>query len=342
MMWRALVLAVCTSVLLAGSTRPQAAIAAEDTAIAQAKDLFLANRLTEALEALDDGTLAHSGKANLLAGLIHLYRPHADHDAAIRYLEHAGELGIAHAYAIVGNLILEEGCANCSAHAIVYYERALELEDDPGARFGIALALEEQGRRTESLQMFESLLSDRVPQFWRMWAASFVGGLVLRKDPGRGEMLLTMAATADFPEAQAFLGFFLLQEGREAEGEMWLTRAVAHRSELVMEWYGTLSYERQADVLLHSSMYLLELIQNKANTEFMLAAEWCERLERMDLVCLSHAVIDHQECRLDEDSGELLKLQDFEHSAVYRACRSREHYGRPLPEKLGAWPRLAE
>jgi hypothetical protein len=102
MMWRALVAAGCIAIVLAGIARAQAALAAEDTAIAQAKQLFLANRLKEALEALDQQTLARSAEANLLAGLIHLYRPHADHDAAKRYLERAGELGIAHAYAIVG------------------------------------------------------------------------------------------------------------------------------------------------------------------------------------------------------------------------------------------------
>jgi tetratricopeptide (TPR) repeat protein len=342
MMWRALVLAVCIAIVSAGAARAQAALAAEDTEIAQAKELFLANRLIEALEALDDKTLAQSGKANLLAGLIHLYRPHAEHDAVKRYLERAGELGIAHAYAIVGNLILDEACADCSAHAIVYYERALELEDDPGARFGIALALEEQGRRTESLQMFESLLSDRVPQFWRMWAASFVGGLMLRKDPRRGEMLLTRAAAADFPEAQAFLGFFLLQEGRETEGEMWLTRAVAHRSEIGMEWHRTLDRERQGEVTRNAVAYLLDRSRSLDDTDFGRGAEWCARSGRMDLFCLPFALTHHRDCDLHDKSRELLEVVEFERSGVYQACRSLELYGRPVPEKPFAWPQVRE
>jgi tetratricopeptide (TPR) repeat protein len=133
-----------------------------DAQVAEASDLFLANRLIEALAALDE-TFARSGKASLLAGLIHLYRARIDYDEAKRHLERAGALGIAHAYAISGNLTYDEGCALCPAQAIAFYRRALELADDPAARFGIAFALEEQGNRTESLQRFEERASLRAP-----------------------------------------------------------------------------------------------------------------------------------------------------------------------------------
>ena len=59
-----------------------AASAAVESQIIAATRLFLADHLAEALEALDDQTLAQSGKANLLAGLIHLYQPDVDRDAA--------------------------------------------------------------------------------------------------------------------------------------------------------------------------------------------------------------------------------------------------------------------
>jgi TPR repeat protein len=199
--------------------------------IVEAKDLFLANRLMEALDALDERTLARSGEANLLAGLIHLYRPRADLEAAKRHFARAGTLGIGHAFAILGTLIFNEGCSDCVVRAAAYYKRALEWGDDPAARFGLALALEEQGRRAESLKAFEELLAEEgTPRFWRIWAASFVSGMINKSDPRRGEMLLSMAATAGFPEAQAYLGLYLLHERRDAEAEVWLRR-IGRRSE---------------------------------------------------------------------------------------------------------------
>ena len=313
-----------------------------DAQIAQARDLFLADRLMEALDALDEQTLAQSGEANLLAGLIHLYRLPIDGAAAKLHFERAGALGVGHAFAILGHITIEEGCPDCPARAAVYYKRALEWGDSAEARFGLALALAEQDRMAEALAGFEALLSEETPQYWRLWAASFAGTMLLESDPYRGEAILLTSAAAGFPDAQAALGFFLLHKRRDAEAKLWLTRAVANRSEIGMEWYQTLDPDRAGEVKLDSVRYLLERVRTEKETEFARAADWCARSGRMDLTCLPHAFAHHQECMLGEASRELLEVREFDHSAVYRACRSRELYGRPLPEKPGAWPRLAE
>jgi hypothetical protein len=76
--------ALCAALVLSGLETTSAAdrSLSMDDRIAQAKDLFLADRLTEALDALDERTLERSGEANLLAGLIHLYRRPIDGAAA--------------------------------------------------------------------------------------------------------------------------------------------------------------------------------------------------------------------------------------------------------------------
>jgi hypothetical protein len=134
----------------------------------------------------------------------------------------------------------------------------------------------------------------------------------------------------------------LLHEGRDAEAEVWLSRSVAHRSEIGMQWYQTLPWERQGEVLLYTSGYLLDLARSETNKEFALAVEWCGRTGRIDMICLSRALAHHEDCTLGDPSSAVLKVQDFDHSAVCRACRSRELYGHPLPEKPGAWPRVKE
>src|SRR5437773_2543550 len=73
--------------------------AIDEPAVARAVELFLANRQYEALQALAPETLERSGKANLLAGLIYLNRPHENPDKARPYFERAGRLGVSHAYA---------------------------------------------------------------------------------------------------------------------------------------------------------------------------------------------------------------------------------------------------
>jgi len=63
-------------------TSPPQPQAIDELVIARAVELFLANRQYEALQTLAPETLERSGKANLLAGLIYLNRPHENPDKA--------------------------------------------------------------------------------------------------------------------------------------------------------------------------------------------------------------------------------------------------------------------
>ena len=121
--------------------------AIDEPAIARTVELFLANRQYEALQALDPETLERSGKANLLAGLIYLNRPHENPDKARPYFERAGQLGVSHAYAALGNLILGDDCADCPVRAAKLLSQALADHDDPDARLGLALDWIELGKK---------------------------------------------------------------------------------------------------------------------------------------------------------------------------------------------------
>ena len=70
---RRLILAICIGLASLGIGRAEILPNGDrhsENALAQARDLFLANRLSEALRTLDEQTLARSAKANLLAGLM--------------------------------------------------------------------------------------------------------------------------------------------------------------------------------------------------------------------------------------------------------------------------------
>jgi tetratricopeptide (TPR) repeat protein len=236
----------------------------------------------EALDALDEQTLAQSGKANLLAGLIHLYRPRADLEAAKLHFERAGALGIGHAFAILGHITIEEGCPDCPARAAVYYKRALEWGDSAEARFGLALALAEQDRMAEALAGFEALLSEETPQYWRLWAASFAGTMLLESDPYRGEAILLTSAAAGFPDAQAALGFFA---ARDDAAKSWLTRAVANRLNRRRR-YQTLTNERAKEAGL--------IVLRVNGKGYISHAADCAHARPYGSNCLPHAFAHHQ------------------------------------------------
>lgn len=232
----------------APSPRPEV----NEPAVARALDFFLANRLSEALQALDPETFERSGKANFLSGLIHLYRPREDREKARAHLERAGTLGIGHAYTILGHLTLDDGCAGCQAQAAVWYERALERREDPDAQLGRAIVLNALGDRRSALAEFDRLLAATTPLYVRVWAAAFAAGLLLEQNPSRAKALLRFAALQGHAEAQAMLGLLFLREGQDVEAETWLAHAVGQRAELAMEWYWAQSVEKQLEVLHRS------------------------------------------------------------------------------------------
>jgi TPR repeat protein len=320
---------ICLVVALVGPAPAQTAPATGmDAQIAEARNLFLANRLTEALDALDDRTLAQSGKANLLAGLIHLLGPDIDHDAAKMHLERAGNLGVGHAYSILGNIIFDEGCSTCIATAEGWYSRALGLGDNIPALFGRAVARLDD-RREDAIRDFEVVFARAPKSFYGVFAATFLGGLLIKENPQRAEELLLHAAAQGMPEAQEALGLLLLQQ-RRSEAEKWLALAVAQRMDLARRWYSRQSTDRHLE-LLHQSSIELVIMARQEKTMFGAAARWC-RTPRgtFELVCLAHAIEGYRECGLSEESAALLSIRDFESSAVYGACRARMLPGPPL------------
>ena len=325
-MWRALVAAGCIAIALAGAARAQTAPATGiDTHVVEAKELFLANRLTEALQALDEQTLVRTAEANLLAGLIHLYRPPGGGEAAKLHFERAGALGIAHAYTMLGNMALDEGCADCAARALSHFERALGSGHDAEASFGLALALYRTGREEAAQKQLTDLLSAARQTQIRVLAASMLGAMLLKQEPDTAEDLLLLAAAEGEPTAQAGLGFIRLRQGRADEAEHWLARALALRSRLARSWYDSQPSERQFRLLAESAVYLKRL-REQPPPYLSDAISWCRRLSAVDSFCLSHASEQHQVCTITLGTATALQIDDFPASDVYHACRLRERF----------------
>jgi hypothetical protein len=305
-----------------------AAPAAVESQISAATRLFVANHLAQALEALDDQTLAQSGKANLLAGLIHLYQPDVDRDAAKQYLERAGALGIGHGYAILGNLVSDEDRSGCLDSAEAWYSRALELGDSITAQFGRAVARLDDNREG-AIRDLEAVFARSPSSSYGVFAATFLAGLLIEENPQRAEELLLHAAAQGMPEAQEALGLLLLQQ-RRSEAEKWLALAVAQRMELATRWYSRQSTDRQLEILRQSSIEIV-IIARQEKTIFGAAARWCRTPSGIfNLVCLAHAMEGDRECGLSEESAALLSIRDFESSPVYGACRASMLPGTPL------------
>jgi TPR repeat protein len=290
--------------------------------------LFLANRLVEALDALAEQTLEQSGEANLLAGLIYLYHPQIDGEAAKLHFERAGALGIAHAYTILGNMALDEGCTDCAARALLHFARALESGHDAEASFGLALALYKTGGEEAAQKQLTDLLSAATPTPIRVLATSMLGAMLLKQEPNRAEELLLSAASEGEPAAQAGLGLILLRRGRAAEAEDWLARAVALRSELARSWYDSQPSDRQFRILVESSTYLKHL-REQPTPYLSDAISWCARLSTADFHCLTHASEQHHVCTITLGTAIALQINHFPGSDVYHACRLRERFGAP-------------
>jgi len=321
-------------------TSSSQAEATDQPVIARAVELFLANRQYEALQALPPETLERSGKVNLLAGLIYLNRPHENPDKARPYLERAGRLGVSHAYAVLGNLILGDDCADCPVSAAKLLSQALAGHDDPDARLGLALAWTELGKKESAQPEFDRLLEDPTPLDIRVLAASFAGAFRLETDPKRAEELLLFAALQGSAGAQQILGLWYVREGRKAEAEMWLARAVGQRAELAMKWYRAQPRSTQVEIVQRSINELVQMSETGENTYFAKAARWCRRSGAIDLLCLPHAAEHHDTCSLTQETLDLLGIKDFESSPAYNSCRLRQRYGNPLPEKPRTWPLL--
>jgi TPR repeat protein len=323
-------------------TSPPQPQAIDELVIARAVELFLANRQYEALQALAPETLERSGKANLLAGLIYLNRPHENPDKARPYFERAGRLGVSHAYAALGNLILGDDCADCPVRAAKLLSQALADHDDPDARLGLALAWIELGKKQSAQAEFDRLLEDPTPLYIRVLAASFAGAFRVESDPKRAEELLLFAASQGSAGAQEILGLWYLREGRKSEAESWLARAVGQRAELAMKWYRAQSRSMQIEIVQQSINELVQMSGTGQNTYFAKAARWCRRSGAIDLLCLPDAAEHHDACSLTQETLDLLGIKDFESSPAYNSCRLRERYGNPLPEKPQTWPLLRD
>ena len=325
----------------AQTSTPQPEVIVEP-GIARAVELFLANRQYEALQALAPETLERSGKANLLAGLIYLNRPHENPDKARPYFERAGRLGVSHAYAALGNLILGDDCADCPVRAAKLLSQALADHDDPDARLGLALAWLELGKKQSAQAEFDRLLEDPTPLYIRVLAASFAGAFRVESDPKRAEELLLFAASQGSAGAQEILGLWYLREGRKSEAESWLARAVGQRAELAMKWYRAQSRSMQIEIVQQSINELVQMSGTGQNTYFAKAARWCRRSGAIDLLCLPYAAENYDACSLTQETLDLLGIKDFESSPAYDSCRLRERYGNPLPEKPQKWPLLRD
>ena len=343
---RTAALLVSTVSIVVASAHAQTSLprpeAIDEPAIARSVELFLANRQVEALQALDPETLERSGKANLLTGLIYLNRPHENQEKARPYFERAGRLGVSHAYAALGNQILGDDCADCPVQAAKLFSQALADHDDPDARLGLALAWTELGKNDSAQAEFDHLLEDPTPLYVRVLAASFAGALRIKQDPNRAEELLLFAALQGSAGAQQILGLWYLREGRKAEAEMWLARAVGQRAELAMKWYRAQPHSMQIEMVQRSVTELLQMAGTGENTYFAKAARWCRRSGAIDLLCLPHAAEHHDACSLTQETLDLLGIKDFESSPAYTSCRLREQFGNPLPEKPQTWPLLRD
>jgi tetratricopeptide (TPR) repeat protein len=246
--------------------------AIDEPAVARAVELFLANRQYEALQALAPETLERSGKANLLAGLIYLNRPHENPDKARPCFERAGRLGVSHAYAALGNLILGDDCADCPVKAAKLFSQALADHNDPDARLGLALAWTELGKMDSAQAEFDHLLDATTPLYVRVLAASFAGALRIKQDPNRAEELLLFAAWQGSAGAQEILGLWYLREGRKSEAESWLARAMGQRAEHAMKWYRAQSTSTQLEIVERSITELVQMAGTGENTYFAKAS----------------------------------------------------------------------
>ena len=323
---------LCAALVLSGLETTAAAdrsLSMEDR-IAQAKDLFLADRLMEALDALDERTLERSGEANLLAGLIRLYRRPIDGAAAKLHFERAGALGVAHGYTILGNMALDEDCADCATRALSHFTRTLDDGHDVEASLGLALALYRTGREEAAKNQLAVLVSVETPTLIRVLSAALLGAMLLKLEPMRAEDLLRLAASEGEHTAQAALGLILLRRGRVTEADYWLARALALRSERARSWYDSQPFHRQYGILGESAKYLHELA--KRPTAYLSdAISWCARSRFADSDCLTHAFEHHNNCTITLGTSAALHIEHFSTSTVYHACRLSERFG-TLPE----------